>query len=477
MGHPIKFGTDGWRGIIAKDATFENYERVAQAVSAFVKGNWPYEKGVFIGYDTRFFSEEFAKVVASVFAGNGIGVTISDRSVPTPFVTFAIVNYGYGFGVAITASHNPYMYNGFKLRTPLGGACGKEYTDIVESLLDREEVRKVDFDEAIGDGRIKFRNLYGDYIRWVYDRIDLKLIASGGFNVVVNPMYGSAIGLLRDILSPIGVRVLSINDYRNAFFDFKHPEPIEKNIQDLIAKVRDLHADVGIATDGDGDRVGLVDDKGRFISPHKIYALIFQHLIKNRGNLIAKAKRRIAKTVSTTSLLNRIAERYGVEVIETAVGFKYMAELLARNEIIMGGEESGGIGVCFHLPERDGSFSALLVLEYMATEGKCLSQLVDELDDTYGPHHYRRLDITVKSIDFAKAVVRNLIDESPSSIGGKSVVSRIDVDGVKFILEDGSWILFRASGTEPLLRIYMESQDESYLEKLESYGREKAGIT
>ncbi|MGC8754486.1 MAG: phosphoglucomutase/phosphomannomutase family protein [Thermosulfidibacteraceae bacterium] len=473
----IKFGTDGWRGIIAKDATFHNYERLTQAVSSFVKSNWPYEKGVFIGYDTRFFSEEFAKVVASVFAGNGIKVALSARSVPTPFVTFAIKKYGYGFGVSITASHNPYNYNGFKLRTPLGGACGKEYSDIVESLIGREDIKKVDFEEALSKGLIEVKDIYRNYIEWIGSKIDLDLIASRGYRIIVDPMYGSANNLLRDILSPYGLGVETMNEKRDAFFGFKHPEPIEKNLLGLIARVKESGADIGIATDGDGDRVGLIDERGRFISPHKIYALILSHLLENRSGDLGGVGSSIAKTVSTTSLLNRIADRYGITIIETAVGFKYMAELLAKGEIIMGGEESGGIGVCFHIPERDGSFSALLVLEYMASKKKTLAELVDELDEKYGTFYYRRLDLKVKSVEFAEELVRGLIERSPSSIKGKRVVSRNDIDGVKFILEDGSWILFRASGTEPLLRIYMESQDLSFLDELEDYGREKSRIT
>ncbi|MEO0278155.1 MAG: phosphoglucomutase/phosphomannomutase family protein [candidate division WOR-3 bacterium] len=469
MPKDIVFGTDGWRGIIADTATFRNYERIAQATSIFVKDNWPYEKGVFIGYDTRFFSELFAKRVAEVFAGNGIKVILADRFVPTPFVTFAIKHYGYGFGVAITASHNPYQYNGYKLRTPLGGACGKEYTDVIEELVDIEPTRLMDFEEAVKRGLIEIKNIYPDYINWVSSKVDINAIVRSNFKVISDPMYGATMDLMRIILAYYGMDVELINSTRNPFFDFRHPEPIEKNVQDLIAIVKTRKAHIGIATDGDGDRVGLVDDKGRFISPHKIYALILTHLAKNKG-IVGK----IAKTVSTTSLLDSIAQRIGIEVVETAVGFKYMAEMLAKKEIVIGGEESGGIGVCFHIPERDGLFSALLVLEYMAVEGKLLSELVDELEKEYGPYYYRRLDIPVKDIFFAKDVVRKLKENPPSVIKGMKVSRVNDVDGIKLVIDDGSWILFRASGTEPLLRVYVESQSEKLLEDLVSYGREKA---
>ncbi|MGB9668620.1 MAG: phosphoglucomutase/phosphomannomutase family protein, partial [Thermosulfidibacteraceae bacterium] len=343
--------------------------------------------------------------------------------------------------------------------------------------IGREDIKKVDFEEALSKGLIEVKDIYRNYIEWIGSKIDLDLIASRGYRIIVDPMYGSANNLLRDILSPYGLGVETMNEKRDAFFGFKHPEPIEKNLLGLIARVKESGADIGIATDGDGDRVGLIDERGRFISPHKIYALILSHLLENRSGDLGGVGSSIAKTVSTTSLLNRIADRYGITIIETAVGFKYMAELLAKGEIIMGGEESGGIGVCFHIPERDGSFSALLVLEYMASKKKTLAELVDELDEKYGTFYYRRLDLKVKSVEFAEELVRGLIERSPSSIKGKRVVSRNDIDGVKFILEDGSWILFRASGTEPLLRIYMESQDLSFLDELEDYGREKSRIT
>ncbi len=462
----IRFGTDGWRGIIGEDFTFRNLERVAQATSSYVKeAGWPWEKGVFIGYDTRFFSERFAERAACVFAANGIPVTLADRPVPTPFVTFQIVREEAGFGVSITASHNPYQYNGYKLRTPKGGAAPPEITRPIEERL-TEGAAALPLSDAISKGMVRLVNPYPQYFKWVRERVRLDRISSSGLKVVVDPMHGAAMDMLKLLLEPEGCRVEVMNCHRDAFFGFKHPEPIEKNLGCLMARVRESSYDIGVATDGDGDRLGLVDEKGRFVNPHQIYALILSHLLKHRG-----LKGKIAKTVSTTSLLNRIAERHGFEVIETAVGFKFIADLLADGEVVMGGEESGGMGVAFHIPERDGTFSALLVLEYMAFEQKSLSELVDELAEQYGPHLYRREDVRVEKLQQARDFVESLKQAPPESVAGSPVKEANYTDGAKFVLEDGSWILFRASGTEPLLRVYCESFSEGRLSELLSYGR------
>jgi len=464
----IKFGTDGWRGIIADTFTFENLILVAQATAEFVKReSWPWEKGCFIGYDTRFFSEVFAKTVAEVFAANGIKTFIAQRFVPTPFVTFEIVKNGRGFGVAITASHNPYQYNGYKLRTPKGGAAPSEITGKIEALLDGVKPKRIAFEEGVKEGLITVVNPYPAYFEWVKERVDLDRIGRASFKVVANPMHGATSDLTRLFLEPAGCFVELINEKRDAFFGFKHPEPIEKNIRELIARVIDSKADVGIATDGDGDRVGLVDEKGNFVNPHQIYALILMHLVKNKG-----FKGAIAKTVSTTSLLDRIGEKYGIKVYETGVGFKFIADLIADGRVFMGGEESGGIGVSYHIPERDGLFSALLVLEYMAVEAKPLSRLIEELFEEFGPHFYRREDVKVSRIEDARSFVEHLKSEVPRSFAGLSVRSTNFVDGAKFVLEDNSWILFRASGTEPLLRVYCESSSVEKLEKILGYGKE-----
>ncbi len=463
----IKFGTDGWRGVIADNFTFENLALVAQATAEFVREEgWPWEEGCFIGYDTRFFSELFARTVAEVFAANGIKTFLASRFVPTPFVTFEIVKNGRGFGVAITASHNPYQYNGYKLRTPKGGAAPPEITKKIETLVKKVKPRRVEFEEARKKGLITLINPYPYYFDWVKGKIDLQLIGQSRLKVISNPMHGATGDLAKLFLEPVGCEVELINTDRDAFFGFKHPEPIEKNIRDLIAKVVDSKADIGIATDGDGDRVGLVDERGNFVNPHQIYALILLHLVKNKG-----FKGAIAKTVSTTSLLNRIAERYGIKVYETGVGFKFIADLIADGEVFMGGEESGGIGVSYHIPERDGLFSALLVLEYMVAESKSLSQLTVELFEEFGPHFYKREDVRVKNIKDAHSFVEHLRENVPENFAGISVVSTNFIDGAKFVLEDNSWVLFRASGTEPLLRVYCESPTRERLEEILSYGK------
>ncbi len=464
----VRFGTDGWRGVIAEDFTFDNLRRVVQATCEYVKEQgWNIDKGVFVGYDTRFFSESFAVAAAEVFAANGIKTYLADTFVPTPFVTFMIVSGRVGFGVSITASHNPYQYNGYKLRTPKGGAAPPEITKPIEAKVEEIQPKRLEIEEALVKGIVEKVNPYPDYISWVKERVDVYAIGRAGLKILVNPMHGASMDLLKLILQPAGCKVEVMNCYRDAFFDFKHPEPIEKNLGDMIAKLKEAGCQAGVATDGDGDRVGMLDEKGRFITPHKIYALILSHLIKNRG-----LRGDIAKTVSTTSLLNKIADRYGFKVYETAVGFKYIADLISDGKVIMGGEESGGIAVNFHIPERDGVFSALMVLEYMAVDGRPLSQLVDELDEEYGPHLYRRMDVRVKDVSQARDFVATLEEDPPESIAGSAVIGVNYVDGAKFALEDGSWILFRASGTEPLLRVYCESFSSSRLEEILKYGKE-----
>ncbi len=463
----IRFGTDGWRGIIGDTFTFENLSIVAQATAEFVKREWDWEKGCFIGYDTRFFSEIFAEHVARVLAANGIKVFLSSDSVPTPFVTFDIVKNKRGFGIAITASHNPYQYNGYKLRTPEGGAAPSEITAEIEKRLDKVRPKFLEVEEAEKKGLVSFINLYPQYFEWVKEKINLSLIGKAGLRIVANPMHGATKDMAKLFLQPFGCHVEVINGNRDAFFGFKHPEPIEKNIKDLIIRVKDISADVGIATDGDGDRVGLVDERGNFVNPHQIYTLILLHLVKNKG-----FKGAIAKTVSTTSLLNRIGEKYGIEVYETGVGFKHIADLMAKGRIFMGGEESGGIGVSFHIPERDGLFSALLVLEYMVTKGKALSELVKEMFDEFGEHFYRREDIRVEHIEQAKRFVDFLRESSMDKFAGFSIVSKNFVDGAKFVLDNNAWILFRASGTEPLLRVYCEAPSRQLLDKILGYGKE-----
>jgi len=450
---------------------FENVEKVAQATAEFVKEErWPWEKGVFIGYDTRFMSELFAQKVAEILAANDIKVIFPKKFVPTPFVTFGIIRYGLGFGISITASHNPYQYNGYKLRTPEGGAAPPEITVKIEERIGKNPARAMDFSEAIRRGVVEVINPYPDYIAWVKKRIDLEAIGKAEFEIIANPMHGATADLSKTILEPYGCSVEVINLKREGFFGFKHPEPIEKNVLDLIALIKEKKANVGIATDGDGDRVGLVDEKGNFVNPHQIYSLILMHLVKNR-----KLRGNIAKTVSTTSLLNKIAQDFGLKVIETGVGFKFMAKLLAEKEVIIGGEESGGIGVIFHIPERDGLFSALLVLEYMAYEGKTLSELVEMLWDRYGKHIYKREDVRVNVIEEAQNFVKELKNAPPERIGGRQVKEIITTDGVKFVLEDGSWMLFRASGTEPLLRVYCESFSQEELKEILEDGKKLVG--
>ncbi len=458
----IRFGTDGWRGIIAEDFTFANLQRVALAAGIFMVHHWQArDRGAVVGYDTRFLSPRAARLTARVLTELGIEVTLSQSPLPTPILSFSVKRMATGGGIMITASHNPYIFNGFKIKSPHGGSAPPPVTKEVERLVDGNPFHQ----DALNGTRVTEEDLVLPYLEWLEKAVDLTSIGRAPFSVVSDPIHGAVGDLFKRILAPRGLQVEVIAGTPHPLFGGREPEPIERNLAPLMARVKALGGRaVGIANDGDGDRLGMVDEKGRFVSPHRLLALIMDHLHSNRG-----MKGEVVKTFSTSSMIDKMGQEFGVTVHETAIGFKYILPLMLERDILIGGEESGGIGVKGHIPERDGIYSALLVLEKMAWEGKTLAAMVEELEERYGPHVYRRRDLKIPQ-ERARRVVERLAAHPPQEVG-PATVDRVKVlDGVKLLFTSGGWLLFRASGTEPLLRLYCEGASLHEVESVLDHG-------
>jgi len=446
----IKFGTDGWRGVIAEDFTFENLRRVARATALYSIQEWDaQEKGVVIGYDTRFLSPEGASIAANIIANEGIPVVLSQSFVPTPILSFSIKEGKRGGGVMITASHNPYIFNGFKIKTPQAGSAPPQATSRMETLLSMSTPPK----SSDSPQNIKREDLTSAYLRWLQEAIDLRSIGKLPITIVSDAIHGAVGRLFYRILTPWGMKVEVMAGERNPLFGGRNPEPIEENLIPLIKQIKQCGGQaVGIAHDGDGDRVGMVDESGRFVSSHVIFAMVLEHLYNNKG-----LKGEVVKTFSTTSMIEKMGEDFGLTVHETSIGFKHILPLMLERDILVAGEESGGIGVKGHIPERDGIYSALLVFEKMAWENRGLSHMVEDLQKRYGPYCYQRRDLNIPQ-EKGEMMVERLGSAPPDRIGLKSVDKVIILDGIKLLFSDDGWLLFRASGTEPLLRLYCEGR-------------------
>jgi phosphomannomutase len=469
----IRFGTDGWRGRIADDYTFANVRRCAQGFARWLLDTGQAEGGVVIGYDHRFASEHFAEACAEVLAGNGIRVYLCDRAVPTPVISYSVVARGAAGAINITASHNPPTDNGFKVRNRFGGAVDPQGLREIEARIppDEQGVKRMPLAEARAKGLVEIFDPAPAYIAHLQQLVDLETLRQADLTVVVDPMWGNGIGWLRRLLSPGRIRVVEIHGERNPIFPrMKRPEPIPPNLDDLQEKVRELKADAGIATDGDADRVGLVDERGEFVDQLRVYGLLALYLLEVRGQ-----HGPIVKTLSTTSMLEKLGERYGVPVYETGVGFKYVAPKMLETDALIGGEESGGFAFRGHLPERDGILAGLYLLDFMVRTGKRPSELIRWLFELVGPHYYSRIDVEFPPE--RREETRARLDQTqPDRLAGLQVV-RIDrSDGYKFYLEDGGWLLIRFSGTEPLLRIYTETTVPERVAQLLEEGRRLAGL-
>lgn len=466
----ISFGTDGWRGVIADEFTFDNVRIVTHAISLFLKQDDTYEKGVLVGYDTRFLSDRFARAAVEVLAGNGIRTLISSGPVPTPVVSFQVMNMNLAGGIMLTASHNPYWYNGLKFKPSYGGSATTQITSRIEALANEisrssREVPRIDWEQAFSNGLVAQVDLWPEYEQKLRSLVDFSLISNAKYRVAVDTLHGASTGYLDRAFDLAGCEVESLSTGYNPAFGGVNPEPIPPNINRLIERMKTGKYDIGLASDGDGDRIGMVDSDGNFVNPHRILALTAMHLAKNK-----KMKGAIVRTISTTSMADVIARKYGLKLYETPVGFKYISELMLKDDVLIGGEESGGIGVKGHCPERDAILAALLVAEMMALEGKSLSELIDELFSDLGqPYYYGRRDVHLSSSD-QNRVMDGLRASPPQRIAGRSIAEVKQLDGIKLILQDGSWLLLRPSGTEPLIRIYAEASRQDLVTELLDQG-------
>jgi len=450
----IKFGTDGWRGVIADDYTVENLKIVAQAVADYAGSG----KKIAVGYDTRFMSARFAEIVADVLKNNGISVILSDRALPTPALSYTVKHKKLDYGVMITASHNPAEYNGFKIKTSTGGAAGPEITREVENLLGKNPVRET---SGAVVGSITKENLITDYVSFCRSYIDFKKIKDKKFKVIVDAMYGSGNSFLGDILKGSKIHVEFMRAVYNPSFGGKNPEPVEKHLEELKSRVKKEKFDLGIALDGDADRVAVVGKGGVFIHPQKILGLLALHLHQDR-----KWSGGIVKTMPGTTMIDRIAKDLNITLFETPVGFKYISNLMEKEDILAGGEEAGGMGVKNYIPERDGTVAGLLLLEMMVYRGKDILSILNDVEKKYGRYYYLRDDLHLsKKISVTKDIL-------PSELLGKKVIDVKDPDGVKMMCEDGSWLMLRASGTEPIVRVYAESTSLVRSKKLITIGRD-----
>lgn len=456
----IVFGTDGWRGVIARDYTFDNLNLVATATANYVLTMQRENPSVVIGYDTRFMSRDFAEETARIFASKNITVHLTQSFSSTPQVSFHTKQKGACLGIVITASHNPPTYNGFKVKASFGGPAYPEQISHIEAQLAKlgnkpPEHHLKTVDEYLELRTIRQFDAKESYLRYIRKKIDLDLIQSAGLKIVYDPMHGAGIDTIHQILPD----VKEIHgEYNPSFGEVHHPEPIHQNLRQLIEEVRDGHYDLGLATDGDADRLGAVDEDGNFVDSHRIFMLLMKYLYEDK-----KKRGTVVKTVSLTSMVAKYCEKNGIKVIETPVGFKYTAKLMNETKVLIGGEESGGLGTCVHIPERDGIFNSLLLLEMLATRKKSLKQLCDDLDKEFGMHRYARRDMIVTEAQ--KKAILKACEKQPKKIGRFDVVETNLLDGYKFIFENG-WLLIRASGTEPLIRFYAESESLSKVNEL-----------
>lgn len=460
----VKFGTDGWRAVIADTFTFKNVSIVAQGVSEWANRDAirksKKERRIALGYDTRFLSKEFAHTFARVLAANGIEVYLSDSSIPTPSLSFGVVRNDCIAGIMITASHNPYSFNGIKIKTEKGGAAGSDITGIVEDYLYKSEVKTTDFEQAKKDKKIILHNFRTDYISFLRSYLDLDKIKNARFKVLTDVMHGSGNGLMREVIKGTKVNLTLMRDDVNPFFDGGKPEPVVAFLGGILGRMKKEKFDIGLVLDGDADRIAAVASGGEFIHPQKILGLLALHLIRNRGR-----KGGIVKTICSTTMMDNIAKKLGVKLYETPVGFKYISELMISENIVTGGEEAGGMGFQDYIPERDGILAGLLLLEMMVYEKKNIKKIVAGMLKEFGTYHYERLDLKLGGEPFDIDKVK-----SWKKILGKKVVEVKDFDGVKLICEDESWLMFRPSGTEPLMRLYSEAKSASKAKKLIEYG-------
>jgi alpha-D-glucose phosphate-specific phosphoglucomutase len=471
----IKFGTDGWRGRIADDYTFANVRRCAEGYARYIRAtSKATQPAVVIGYDKRFQSEDFAAAAAEVLAGHGIKVWLTAGPTPTPVIAFAVGAQKADGAINITASHNPPQDNGFKVRDHTGGAIAPAGLAQIEAAIPRSEaeVARMDYDKAIAQGLITLFDPSDAYIANLERLVDLKALADAGLKIVADPMWGNGAGWLPRLIGGRKTEIIEIHNQRNPIFpEMSRPEPIPPNVNVGLAKTKEVGAHCCCITDGDADRCGFGDEHGGFINQLRAYALLALYLLDVRGERGA-----IVKTLSTTSMLEKLGALYHVPVYETGVGFKYVAPKMLETNAMIGGEESGGYAFRGNAPERDGILANLYFLDLQVRTGKTPWQLIDWLFGKVGPHYYDRIDARIDPAQ-REAIKARLNAAQPDQLAGLRVVRKDTTDGYKFILEDGGWLLIRMSGTEPLMRVYCETGREALVQPLLDAGVKLANGT
>jgi phosphomannomutase len=467
---PIKFGTDGWRAVIADDFTFPNVRRVSGAIASYARKHENPTHGVVVGYDTRFASARAARAVAEILSQAGIPVSLSNDSVPTPAISFAVKTRNAAGGVVITSSHNPWNWNGVKFKAKFGGSATPAIMKAIEDEFRTGAMPKGNL------AAIEEVDLKPPYIEAICKFADLDLIAGSHLKFAVDSMYGAGRGILTRIFEQRNIQHVAIRQEVNPLFPGINPEPIEPHIAELREAVLRERCHAGFATDGDADRIGAVAEDGSFVDAHKIFVVLLQWLLERK-----KWPGEIVRAFNTTGMVDRIAARYGRKLHECPIGFKYIADLMMEREILIGGEESGGIGYSRFLPERDGILNSLLLANVMAEEGKPLGRLVADLQKEYGPHYFGRRDLHIGE-EAKQSTIQRALSASTTRLGGYAILKKQDLDGVKFFLDAptlgngaDAWILFRVSGTEPLLRVYAEAASPELVDKILSSGEAFVG--
>ena len=472
----IRFGTDGWRGIIADDFTYESVRVATQGIAQYLVSR-PNPTAI-VGYDTRFSSDLFAREVSQVLAANGVRVHLIDAPAPTQVSTFAILDKKASGGLVITASHNPYYFSGLKYKPEYAGSASPEVTNRLEEEIQRVlrggRVRQVRFDDAVRDGRIEIFDPKPAYIAQVNRLVPLDRIKSAGLRILHEPMYGASQGYVRALLSGGKTTVEEIHQERNPGFGGMHPEPIAQYMPEALERMRSGRFDLGIANDGDADRVGIIDEKGQFINQLQVMALLMMYLLEQRG-----LRGDVIRSLTSTSMADKLGERFGVKVHELPVGFKYLGPKFIEVNGLLAGEESGGFAFRGHIPERDGVLSGIMFAAMIVDYGKPLSKILDHLIELVGPHSYARHDLHLDRDEYAARraeIYGRLQQEAPTEIAGSRVIRSRTDDGFKYYLEDGSWVLIRFSGTEPLIRVYSEAASKERVEQLLAALEERLGL-
>lgn len=469
----IKFGTDGWRGRIADDYTFDNVRRCAQGFATYLQQQGLAGKGVVIGHDKRFQAEHFAAAAAEVLAANNIHVWLTEGATPTPTISYAAVDKQAGGAINITASHNPPWDCGFKVRDPKGGAIPPHDLKKIEAAIpDVAGVKRMKLEDGLSDGRISKFDAFPAYTAQLHRLIDTEPIKKAGFKVLVDCMWGNGAGWFPRLLADGATQIHEVHNERNPIYPhMTRPEPIPPNVDHGLSFVQALGADVAVINDGDADRVGFGDENGRFIDQLRVYGLLGYYFLEVRGE-----RGPIVKTISTTKMLNKLGKLYNVPVHETGVGFKFIAPKMVEVDAMIGGEESGGYAFRGHVPERDGILAGLYLLDMMVQTGKRPSQLLDLLFEKVGPHYYQRVDSYFDQEKTAE-IHANVAQARPTTIGGLRCTDIITIDGHQFIMEDGGWLLIRFSGTEPIIRVYCETTHEDRVEAILEDGLRIAGLS